>query len=126
MRAVAAALAFALLGFVPPKLKMAPRVAGTTVTITNSGQMFDLINTTDCIPWPNEEVKALGGQNGWGGWRPVNGDHGVAIARARHCFQDVNVVYVKIGAHYVPIGESGIQFTVGRLEDLPLLVLPKP
>ena len=124
MRAIVGVLALCLVGFVPPKLKLAPRIVGTTVTITNSGQMFDLINTTDCLPWPSEEVKTLGGKSGWGTWAPQNGDRGVAIARSRHCFQDVNVIYVKIGAFYVPIGENGIEFTSGRLEDLPLLPSP--
>lgn len=84
--------------------------------------MFDLINSTDCIPWPSEEVKKLGGKSGWAGWQPHDGDRGVAIARSKHCFQDVNVVYVKIDGYYVAIGESGIEFTSGRLDDLPLLV----
>ena len=117
-------LAGALVGFVPPKVKLERRTRGVSVTITASGQMFDLINTTDCIPWPTEEMKTLGGQSGWAGWVPHNGDTGEGLARTRHCFSDVNVVFVRIGTHYVAIGEPGIQFNDGRLEDLPVLTKP--
>lgn len=121
-RLLVVTLATSLLGFVPPKLKLERRSVGAAITVTNSGQMFDLINSTDCIPWPSNEVKDLGGKSGWGGWEPHDGDTGVAIARSRHCFQDVNVIYVKLGVRYVAIGESGIRFDSGRLDDLPLLV----
>ncbi len=121
-RVVVVGLAFALFGFVPPKLKTTTRASGAAIKITSSGQMFDLIHSTDCIPWPSEEAKKLGGKSGWASWVPHDGDRGVAFARSKHCFQDVNVVYVKIDAYYVAIGESGIEFTSGRLEDLPLLV----
>jgi hypothetical protein len=123
-RSLIVGLAAMLVGFVPPKLKQERRASGVMVTVTSSGQMFDLINSTDCLVWPNEEMKALGGQSGWGTWRPHDGDTGVALARTKHCFQDVNVIFVKIGTLYVPMGETGIRFDNGRLEDLPVITKP--
>lgn len=117
-----AALAATQLGFVPPNFarKARPR-GGARVTIVNSGDMYDLINSTDCIPWPSDEVKALGGQSGWKGWTPTNGDQGTAIARTKHCFLDRTLVFVKIGEFYVPMGADGLRFDAGSVDDLPLL-----
>lgn len=117
-----ALLAATQLAFVPPNFarKTRPR-GGAQVTIVNSGDMYDLINSTDCIPWPTEEMKALGGQSGWKGWVPTNGDHGAAVARTKHCFLERTLVFVKIGDVYVAMGADGLRFDVGSLEDLPLL-----
>lgn len=116
-----AVLAATQLGFVPPNFGRRARTRGAQVTIVNSGDMYDLINTTDCLPWPSEDMKTLGGQSAWMGWSPTNGDHGNAIARAKHCFLERTVVFVKVGDHYVVMGSEGLRFDAGVLDDLPLL-----
>lgn len=106
--------------FVPPSFQQRPAAREAFVDVTDAGQMYDLINSTDCIAWPSPEAKEKGGQSGWNGFRPKNGDRGVAVAWTKHCFQDVRVVFVRIDPYYVPLGESGVAFQNGaRLEDLP-------
>lgn len=109
------------LGFVPPNFARKARGRAARATIVNSGDMYDLINSTDCIPWPSEEAKALGGQSGWKDWRPTNGDQGTPVARAKHCFLERTVVFMKVGDLWLAIGSDGIRFDSGALEDLPLL-----
>jgi hypothetical protein len=116
-----AVLAVTQLAFVPPNFHRKARTREALVTVVNSGDMYDLINSTDCIPWPNEDTKALGGQSGWKGWTPKNGDRGTAIARTKHCFLDRTLVFVKIGDYFVAMGSDGVHFDAGALDDLPLL-----
>ncbi|MBI2390797.1 MAG: hypothetical protein HYV09_14500 [Deltaproteobacteria bacterium] len=116
-----ATLALSQVAFVPPTFAPRARTRGARVTVVHKGDMFDLINSTDCIAWPSEEAKARGGQSGWGGWSPSDGDQGVAVARTGHCFQTVDVVFVRIGEHWVAIGASGVRFDSGSLADLPVI-----
>lgn len=122
-----AILATTQLGFVPPRYGRRAAFRGTVrVTITNSGDQYDLINSTDCIAWPSEEVKTLGGASGWKGWSPKNGDQGMAVAKTKHCFLERTLVFVKIGDLYVPMGSDGLSFDAGALDDLPTITKPNP
>lgn len=114
-------LAATQLAFVPPNFSRKARVRDVHVSVINAGDVYDLINTTDCIPWPSAEVKAVSGQSAWQSWKPENGDRGVASARARHCFLDRTLVFVKIEGHWVVMGSEGLRFDRGALEDLPML-----
>lgn len=105
--------------FVPPNVAPKPVPRAVEVEIVSAGGMYDLINTTDCIAWPNAEVRAKGGTNGWNGWRPKDGDRGTAIAWTRHCFMPAKVVFVHIPPYWVPMGASSIRFLQGSLDDLP-------
>lgn len=121
-RAALFLLATLSVGFVPPPIgpKPAPVQRANLVEIVDSGNMYDLINTTDCIAWPSPEVRAKGGSNGWGPWRPKNGDRGVATAWTKHCFQaQTRVVFVNIEPYWVAMGEGGIKFLTGSIDDLP-------
>lgn len=124
MRIALALLAPLLVAFVPPNYRAKAgmgRTRGVPVTILSSGDMYDLINTIDCLAWPSEEIKAQGGKSGWNGWLPTNGESGVAFARSKHCFQATNVIFVKVSDHYVPMAEYGISVQAGSLDDLPML-----
>lgn len=119
--AIAAGMPFAdAQAFVPPPVSPKPVAPqGAWVEITNAGNMYDLINTTDCIAWPSPEVRAKGGLNGWGEWRPKNGDRGMATAWTKHCFMKAKVVFVHVPPYWVPMGEDGIRFLTGSLDNLP-------
>ncbi|MBK7397915.1 MAG: hypothetical protein IPJ34_16865 [Myxococcales bacterium] len=101
-------------GSAPPVAAAAP-----TVRIVSAGKVYPMINTGDCLTWPDASSKALGGTNGWGGWSPQNGDTGVAIGKSKHCSQSVTVVFVKIGAKVVPIDEKGIAYVTGSTAAVP-------
>ncbi len=97
---------------VPALLEVLVGGAGASVgerwRITDAGDIYPSINTTDCLVWPSADAKRTGGENAWGGWRAKNGDVGTVIGVARHCSQDVNVVFLQIGAFVVAIGEQGL------------------
>lgn len=77
--------------------------------ITQAGALYSTINRGDCLTWPDEEIQALGGQNAWGGYYPKNGDQGVVVWTTTHCSSKLKVYLLRIGEHYVPIGEPGVE-----------------
>ncbi len=111
-----------VLGFVPPKLVLERRTHAAVVRVVDAGQTYSTINTIDCLGWPSDAIKQAAGLSGWSGWSPKNGDRGVAIGRSKHCFQDVMVIFVRIGEHVVPLGTRGLELEAGSFEDLPLFV----
>lgn len=84
----------------PPPLKQAK--------IKDIGQIYEAINTTDCIKWPSPEIKEKGGKSGWGDFYPKNGDTGSIISEMKHCHLEDNIYVVKIDQHYVPITSDGV------------------
>lgn len=76
--------------------------------IRDAGDVYPSINTTDCLVWPSPDAKLRGGDSYWGSWDPKNGDVGVVIGVARHCNQDVDVVFLEIGQVVVAIGAQGL------------------
>lgn len=129
MRALPRALLFGisilLCGFVHPRYERRARVVN--VRLTDIGQTYSSINTIECLGWPSDDIKKVAGSYQWGGFYPKNGDVGVAVGKSVHCFQnDVMVVIVRVGDHYVPVGTRGIVFESGALEDVPLFTRPPP
>lgn len=105
-------------GAAPVAAPVAPK-GGPVVKIVSAGKVYPLINTGDCITWPDAISKANGGSGAWDGWSPKNGDVGLAVAKSKHCSQSVTVVIVKIGDHYVPIDEKGVIYVSGDGEQVP-------
>lgn len=77
--------------------------------VTDAGDVYPSINTTDCLQWPSPELKRKGGSGYWGQYSPADGDIGVVLGSSKHCDQDVLVVFIQIGAYVVPIGVQGIE-----------------
>lgn len=122
MRAALIYLMAPVLGFVPPKLTLERRTHAIHVRLVDVGQTYSSINTIDCLGWPSDEIKRAAGSGAWNGWSPKNGDRGVAIGRSKHCFQDVTVVFVRIGDYIAPLGTRGLELETGSFDDLPLFV----
>jgi len=112
------------MGFVMPNYRAPKRSSALPVTITDPGNVFPTINTSDCLAWPSDAWKKAGGIGAWAGWTVGKGEQGFAVARTKHCFQNTTVVFVEIGSHFVPIGESGIVFEAGAIDELPKLEKP--
>lgn len=90
----------------PPDLGPQP---GEQWRIVDAGDVYPSINTTDCLAWPNADMKARGGEGAWRGlYTPRAGDIGVVLGKSRHCSQDIDVVFLQVGAYVVPIGARGI------------------
>ncbi|MBI2388126.1 MAG: hypothetical protein HYV09_00805 [Deltaproteobacteria bacterium] len=105
-------------GAAPAAAPVAPK-GGPAVKIVSAGKVYPMINTGDCLTWPDAMSKANGGTGAWGGWSPKNGDVGLAVAKSKHCSQAVTVIIVKIGDHYVPIDEKGLIYVSGDGDQVP-------
>ena len=86
---------------------------GTTVEINDVGKnAYTTINESDCLKWPSPEIKAKGGESGWGSFYPKNGSKGVIVDVTRHCMAAGTTVYiVKIEDYYVATGYRGVRAT---------------
>jgi len=82
---------------------------GARVTITDGGQIFDALNTTDCVKWPSAEVKSRAGQSGWRGFHPDTGLDGTVVASLAHCDHRTQVVLVAVGNYVVPVTSAGLE-----------------
>lgn len=92
----------------PPGPPGRPQV-GERWRIRDAGDVYPSINTTDCLAWPSPDAKLRGGESYWGGWDPKSGDVGVVLGVARHCSQEVDVVFLEIGNVVVAIGAQGLE-----------------
>lgn len=78
--------------------------------IVDVGQIYELINTTDCLIWPSLDKQKKGGKNGWGSFYPKKGDTGIIVEEIKHCHFEDKVVYIlEIGEYYVPISSVGVK-----------------
>jgi len=77
--------------------------------ITDVGQIYELINTTECLTWPSDDMKEKGGKNGWDKFYPKKGDLGMIVKEMKHCHLDDNVYIVEMEQYYVPISSIGAQ-----------------
>lgn len=84
---------------------------GKTVTyrITDAGDVYSTINTSDCLQWPDERTKAAGGASAWGPWHPETGDVGKLIGEARHCGTQRRVMILDVDGHVVPIDAASTE-----------------
>jgi len=77
--------------------------------ITDLGQIYEAINTTECLTWPSSEIKEKGGKNGWGSFYPKKGETGKIVSEMKHCHLEDNVYLLEINQSYVAISSTGIQ-----------------
>jgi hypothetical protein len=80
-----------------------------TAEITDAAEVYSAINKSDLIEWPSPEMKRLGGEDGWGSFRPKNGDQGAIVAELRHWDTRAKLYILKIGDHYVVIDYRGVK-----------------
>ena len=59
-----------------PQIPATPATDGRRVRLVNNGRVFGMLNEAVDMLWPTEEMKTLGGTNGWGEWHPTNGIEG--------------------------------------------------
>jgi hypothetical protein len=78
-------------------------------SIIDLGQIYENINTTECLIWPSEEAKEKGGKNGWGSFYPKEGDTGKIVTEMKHCHLGNQVYLLNIDKHYVAISGTGIK-----------------
>jgi hypothetical protein len=86
-----------------------PFAAGATVHITDGDQIYDALNTTDCVRWPSDDVKKRAGRDGWKSFHPTTGNEGKVLATLSHCDRRTQVVLVEIGAFVVPVTRAGVE-----------------
>ena len=86
---------------------------GRTAKIIDAGQLYSTINRTNCLSWPNEQIKRAGGKDGWGSFYPKNGDIGTIVAEMTHCDSGKKIYLLKIGNYYAPVGYDGVQIING-------------
>jgi len=77
--------------------------------ITDVGQIYELINTTDCLTWPSLNMKEKGGKDGWESFYPKNGDIGIVLKEMKHCHFENNVFILEMEQYYVPISSVGVE-----------------
>ncbi len=77
--------------------------------IVDVGQIYEAINTTDCLTWSSPKVKEKGGKNGWGNYYPKGGEIGIVVDEVKHCRFDNSIYLLQIGLYYVPISSVGVQ-----------------
>jgi hypothetical protein len=82
---------------------------GAEVRISDGGQIYDALNTTDCVKWPSPEVKKKAGRDEWKGFNPGTGNVGKVLATLGHCDRKTQVVLVAIGDHVVPVTSKGVE-----------------
>lgn len=82
-----------------------------TRQIVDVGQIYESINTTDCLKWPSSEIKEKAGKNAWGSFYPKKGDTGILIDEIKHCNFDDNIYLLQIGQYYVPLSSIEIKNT---------------
>ncbi len=92
-----------------PPVVEEPQAAPKQANITDLGQIYEALNTTDCITWPSEEAKKKGGKNGWGSFYPKKGDTGTIVAEIKHCHLEDNVYILELNQYYVAISSTGVQ-----------------
>jgi len=82
---------------------------GTKVRIADGEQIYDALNTTDCVKWPTAQLKKKAGRDAWGGFKPGTGNEGTVVADLPHlCDHVTEVVLVQVGDYVVPVTSKGI------------------
>ena len=95
---------------------------GAKVKITDGGQIYDALNTTDCVKWPSAAVKKRAGQSGWESFHPDEGLEGIVLASLPHCDHHTQVVLVSVGEYVVPVTATGVTGTAAT----PTIASEKP
>ncbi len=93
----------------PSSISEEPPPPPRKAQVTDIGQIYELINTTECLTWPTPDTKEKGGKNGWGEFYPKKGDTGMIIKEMQHCHLEDSVYIVEIEQYYVPISSVGIK-----------------
>ena len=85
---------------------------GRQVEIIDAGKIYPTINETDCLIWPNNDIKSKAGRDEWDrfGFEPKTGMKGQIISTAEGCSNGVLIYILLINSEfYVPIGAVGVR-----------------
>ncbi len=93
----------------PSSISEEPPPPPRKAQVIDIGQIYELINTTECLTWPTPDIKKNGGKNGWGEFYPKKGDIGMITKEMQHCHLEDNVYIVAIEQYYVPISSVGVK-----------------
>lgn len=86
-----------------------PPQIGKRYRIIDVGNIYDLINQTDCLQWPSDEMRRLGGSSGWDSYYPANGEIGTLVHVTRHCDTRESILVLQIGPYYVPLKQTAAE-----------------
>ncbi len=75
--------------------------------IVDVGQVYEAINTTECLTWPTPGLRDKSGKNSWDSFYPKKDDIGVIVEELKHCQFDDIIYILKMGKYYVPISSAG-------------------
>jgi hypothetical protein len=90
-------------------LSLEPAQGAQRARITNAGSLYSTINSTDCLTWPDAQLRARAGAEAWGADYPANGDEGVVVWTTKHCSSDLTVYVLETRGRYVPINATGVE-----------------
>jgi hypothetical protein len=99
------------------KASTSPYKAGVKVKITDGGQIYDALNTTGCVRWPNADVKKRAGRDGWKDFVPNSGLEGTVVTALAHCDGKTEVVLVAVGDYVVPVTSKGVEIPGAPQQD---------
>lgn len=108
MRAAPILLVWAAACGAPARPPAGP-ATGAEVRIRDGGQIYDALNTTECVAWPSPAIKAKAGRSAWGGFVPDEGLTGKVLAVLAHCDGETRVVLVEAGRWVVPVTAAGVE-----------------
>lgn len=92
-------------------LEKKQQFTGKKVKIINKGRIYTGIHKSNCIVWPNDDIKKKGGRKYWGwSYSPANGDIGTIIWEAVHCRSKETIYIIKTGNYYVPINSNAVTY----------------
>eukprot|EP01060_Flectonema_neradi_P001636 TRINITY_DN10998_c0_g1_i1.p1 TRINITY_DN10998_c0_g1~~TRINITY_DN10998_c0_g1_i1.p1 ORF type:complete len:231 (+),score=61.91 TRINITY_DN10998_c0_g1_i1:49-741(+) len=113
------------------KVPPVPPTDGRRVRLTNSGRVFGMLNDAKDIAWPSEEMKALGGSSGWGGWHPTAGVEGTVshcwivpdesvttLDPLHHCRLPVDIIVVRVFIQHGQGGDFSHRFFAAAIDAL--------
>ncbi|XP_071961858.1 pecanex-like protein 1 isoform X2 [Antedon mediterranea] len=87
------------------------------VRIKEPSKVFDTLNTSKHVQWPDDSMRLTGGKNSWKAWYPEAGMEGNIVhswmpshrEAARRSHVDKTILLVQIENKFVAIGESGVE-----------------
>ncbi|XP_038076730.1 pecanex-like protein 1 isoform X2 [Patiria miniata] len=89
---------------------------GHRVRIMDPSLVYDTLNNSKFVMWPEESMRSTGGRNSWKSWYPEEGMEGAVVHtwvpchrdQSRRSHIDKTILLVQVGHRYVPIPEGAV------------------
>ncbi|XP_033628750.1 pecanex-like protein 1 isoform X1 [Asterias rubens] len=86
------------------------------VRIMDPSLVYDTLNTSKFVMWPEESMRSTGGRNSWKGWYPEDGMEGTVVhtwvpchrEQLRRSHIDRTILLVQVDHRFVPIPEGAV------------------